>query len=167
MQHRVADDESRTRTPSLLTRAHRSAPALHEGLAETDDARDDPHDDRADDEGEEHGCDHQHRHRRSERPVLRAAELGGDHRPDHVALGAAEDGGGDVVTTHRDEGEEHAGDDAGASERERDAEERRHPTRTQVLARLAHPRVDAIEGDEERQDHEAEVVVDDRDLHRE
>ena len=35
----------------------------------------------------------------------------------------------------------------------------------EVLAGLAHAQVDAVERDEQRQDHEAEVVVDDRQLH--
>ena len=89
---------------------------------------------------EEHRHDHHHGHRRAERPVLCTLELAGDHRADHVALGPAEHRGGDVVAAHRDERQQHAGCDARRGQRQRDTEERRQPTRTEVLAGLAHAR---------------------------
>ncbi len=113
----------------------------------------------------DHGDEHDG-HRRPERLVLRRLELAGHQRPDHVAGGAAEDRGGDVVAGEGDEHQEQPGGDAGGRERQRDLAERLPPAGAQVLACLAERGIEAIEGHEQREDHERQVVVDHADLHR-
>jgi hypothetical protein len=62
--------------------------------------------------------DHEdHRHGGAERGVLRLGELRGDEVAGHVALGAAEQVGRDVVARQRHEHEDDAGDDARLGER--------------------------------------------------
>ncbi len=116
-------------------------------------------------EHQQHRADHHHGHRRAERPVLGDVELAVDHRPDHVARRAAQQRCGDEVTAHRDERQQHTGGDARAGQRHGHLQERSDAIGTEILAGFAHVMVDAIERHEQRQDHEAEVVVDDRDLH--
>ena len=83
--------------------------------------------------------------RPSRTPVPSSGRCGTDWRraPDHVALRAAEDRGGDVVAGEGDEHQQQPGDDAGHRERERHLPERLPPARAEVLRRLAQGRVQA------------------------
>jgi len=111
--------------------------------------------------------DEDHRDRRAERRVLRLQVLGRHERSGHVALGSAERRGGDVVTRQRHEHQHQAGDDAGHGERQGHLGEGAEAVGAEVLARLTQRRLEPVEGHEQREDHQRQVVVDDAELHGE
>ena len=55
----------------------------------------------------------------------------------------------------------------GIGERQRHLEERLHAVGAEVLARLPQGGIEPVERDEQREDHQRQVVVDDTELHRE
>ena len=96
-----------------------------------------------------------------------ARNWAGDQRAGHVALRATEHGRGDVVTGQRDEHQQQPGHDP----RQASGNVTWKNVRTRLAPRslLGFPqrRVEPVECDEQREDHQRQVVVDDAELHRE
>ena len=115
--------------------------------------------------------DHQDAHqrdgeRRAERVVAGVLELVREDVAHHQGLAAAEDLGDHVLAEGRDADDDRAGDHAGHRERQDDPPELPPGRGAEVGGRVVDRRVDALERDVDRQDHQRQVGVDDPDRDR-
>ena len=99
--------------------------------------------------------------------VVGDAEVAVDDGADQLVVVAADDRGRDEVAQREREREDRAGHDAGERERQHDGAERRRSLRAQVARGLDQRAGHPFQRGVDRQDHERQPDVGERDRHRE